>query len=135
MNDTPAQPRTDDGFDDTSKAIAVYVIYIAALVTALPFFIGVILAYIMRSDAPAWARSHFDHQIGLFWRFVIASIVLIAVLWIAIPLSFVIIGIPFVILVGLLFVYLWVWLLIRCLKGIGDARRAMPYQGRRGFLP
>lgn len=123
-----------DGADDeTGKAIAVYVIYLAALFTAVPLFVGVILAYIFKGRAPAWAHSHFDHQISLFWRFALGCLAIGAFIAISVPLIAVLIGIPMIIVGVAALLYLWFWMLLRCIKGIADARLAVPYRGQPGW--
>lgn len=82
----------------------VYILYLAGLVFGITGIIGVIMAYINKSDAPEWLQRHYQFQIRTFWigflYLVIGSI-----------LSLVIIG-WFVIL-------FWVvWLIIRCVKGM-----------------
>ncbi|MET4163077.1 putative membrane protein [Marinobacterium sp. MBR-111] len=82
----------------------VYILYLVGLVFGITGIIGVIMAYINKSDAPEWLQRHYQFQIRTFWigflYLVIGSI-----------LSLVIIG-WFVIL-------FWVvWLIIRCVKGM-----------------
>ncbi|WOI54395.1 hypothetical protein [Parvularcula sp. LCG005] len=118
---------------DDEKPILIYVLYLVALVTAVPFFLGVILAYVFKSRAPAWARSHYEHQISLFWRFLLGNIVLGILFAIAMPLSFILIGIPLMAVAGIAWVYLWIWMLFRCLKGIQSARLDEDYRGNWGW--
>lgn len=92
--------------DERGRAIGVYIVYLVGLFTALPFLIGVILAYIFRGDTTDPMRSHFSKQIGLFWW----GIVIWPVIgFLTIPL----LGLGFVIM-GLS----WVWMLIRCVQGV-----------------
>jgi uncharacterized membrane protein len=96
--------------DDRGKATAIYVIYLVAIFTQLPFLIGVVLAYVFRGTPPAWLDSHFDKQIGLFWWFVLWSLIG----W---PLTFVL-GIGFLILIPL-----HIWIFIRCVQGLARVNR------------
>jgi uncharacterized membrane protein len=75
---------------------------------------GVVLAYIKRDDARGtiW-ESHFHNMIEVFWISLVVFIV-------AIPLCFVVIGIP--ILLGL-----FVWFLYRTIKGLIRAIENQPY--------
>ena len=94
------------------QVTAVYLIYLVGLFTALPFLIGVILAYVFRSDAPDWLRSHFGKQIRLFWWGIVVWPVLgFLTMWAGI--GFVIMGLS------------WVWMLVATIKGlkaVGDGR-------------
>ncbi len=116
-------------FDTPNKITAIYVLYIVSLFTGVPFFIGVILAYFFRGGAEGWARTHYDHQISLFWRFVLGSIAMGILIGISIPLMFILIGFPMIVVGALGLVYLWFWLLFRSLKGIGRVRQDAPYEG------
>jgi uncharacterized membrane protein len=75
---------------------------------------GVILAYIKRDDARGtiW-ESHFHNMIETFWISLVVTIV-------AIPLCFVVIGIP--LLFGV-----FVWFLYRTIKGLIRAIENRPY--------
>lgn len=123
----------DNALDDSGKTILIYVIYIIALVTAVPLLVGVVLAYIFKGNNPEWTRSHFDHQISLFWRFLIGTIAFGALIAISIPLTFVLIGLPLIAIAGIGLIYIWLWMLFRCLKGIQIARDNEPYPGPWDF--
>lgn len=117
--------------DERWQGIAVYALYLIALFTGVPFLIGVILAYIFNGSATVQAQSHYDHQIGLFWRFVLGNIILWVVLGTGIALTstvvFLIIGVPMIIGAALAFVWLWIVMLVRCIRGIGLINRNEPY--------
>ncbi|MEM9421906.1 MAG: hypothetical protein AAF986_05275 [Pseudomonadota bacterium] len=119
---------SSDILDDSGKPLAIYLLYLVALFTAVPFFIGGILAYLFRNKGPDWANSHFDHQVSLFCRFFFGSIAIGLFIGISIPLIALLIGIPMILVGCLALIYLWFWMLIRCIKGIADARREAPYR-------
>lgn len=97
-----------------TMAIIVYVLYIAALFNGITAVIGVILAYIKRDDVRGTAyESHFTNQIELFWIFFIGMLV-------AVPLCFILIGIPLV-------VVLYIYVLYRTVKGLVRASDGRPY--------
>ena len=82
----------------------VYGLYLISLFTAVPAFLGVIVAYVKRGDtAGTIEASHYSYAIRTFWW---------GLLWLvaAIVLKFVLVG--FVIL-GLL----WLWFLWRTCRG------------------
>lgn len=82
----------------------VYGCYIASILWGVTMIIGVALAYIYRGNAtPALIRTHFDYQIGVFWKSLIGYLVGILLLFF---------GVGAVILV---LTYLWV--IIKSVKG------------------
>ena len=97
------------------SAIIAYVLYLVGWPTLhLATIAGLVLAYIQRGDARGtmW-ESHYNNLIETFW---IALVVLV----VAIPLCFVIIGIP--LLLGLA-----IWVLYRTIKGLVRAIENQPY--------
>jgi uncharacterized membrane protein len=101
--------------DTRMLAIIVYGLYLVGWPCLhLPTVAGLILAYIKRGEVRGtiW-ESHFANQIETFW----VSLVLFAV---AIPLCFVVIGVP--ILVGTV-----IWFLYRTIKGLVRAIENQPY--------
>jgi uncharacterized membrane protein len=114
------------------QGIAIYAIYLVALFTALPFLLGVVLAYVFKGSATIEARTHFEHQIGLFWRFFLGNVVNAGLFFVGLALSstvvLAVLGLPIMILSGIVFVWLWLMMLARCLRGIGrlNANQAFP---------
>ena len=53
----------------------MYALYAISLLTAFPMFIGVIVAYLGRSDAQVRYRSHLHYGIKAFWMSVIGVII------------------------------------------------------------
>lgn len=98
-----------------TMAIIVYALMLASFVSMhTAAIVAVILAYVKRGDARGtiW-ETHFDAVISTFW---ISLIVLI----VAIPLCFVLVGIP------ILFA-LAIWYLYRNIKGLVRAIDGQPY--------
>lgn len=92
------QSQVSDGM-----AKAVYILYLAGLLTGITAVIGVVIAYVNRSDAPEWLRSHYQFQIRTFWM---------GCLWILVA------SLLSMVLVGVLVWLAWiVWLVIRMVKG------------------
>ena len=101
--------------DHRMLAIIGYLLYLVGWPCLhMPTIAGVVLAYIKRDDARGtiW-ESHFANQIETFW----VSLVLFIV---AIPLCFVVIGVP--ILIGTV-----IWFLYRTIKGLVRAIENQPY--------
>ena len=105
----------DNRHENSARQIAlvVYVLYLANLVLALSGIVGVVLAYIYRGDAPAWLESHFRFQIRTFWIGLLYTAICIVLL-------FVVVGYFLALLVFL-------WLIVRCAKGLRYLSRGEPH--------
>jgi uncharacterized membrane protein len=99
---------------NSGSAKLVYILYLAGIVFGITGLIGVIMAYINKSDAPEWLKTHYQFQIRTFW---------IGFLFLAIG------AITSVVLVGWFIILFWViWLIVRCVKGMKalDQQQAHP---------
>ena len=45
----------------------IYILYLVGIVIGITGIIGVIMAYINKTDAPAWLQSHYQFQVRTFW--------------------------------------------------------------------
>jgi uncharacterized membrane protein len=90
----------------------IYVLYLASFVLGITSVIGLVMAYINRGNAPAWAVSHYTHQIRTFW---------IGCLYAVIAGMLVMIVVGFVLLP-----LVAVWMIVRCVKGLQLAGRGEP---------
>lgn len=112
MNDTPVTPPT--ATDNGSMAKVVYILYLAGILVGITGIVGVIIAYVNKSDAPEWLKTHYQYQIRTFW----------------IGFLYMFIGsILSIILIGYLVLLFWmVWLIVRCVKGMKylDNQQAHP---------
>ena len=98
--------------EDTAKI--VYFLYLASVIFGITGVIGVVMAYINRSDAPPWLQSHYQFQIRTFW---IGALYML----IGFALS--------AVLIGFLVLLFWaVWLIVRSVKGMKslDQKEAHP---------
>ena len=97
----------------TTIARVIYVLYLVGLVFGVTALIGLVMAYIYRSDAPGdWLRENFTFQIRTFW---------IGLLYLFIASALTPLGIGFLLILGWI-----VWVVVRCVKGLQavDRRRA-----------
>jgi uncharacterized membrane protein len=96
------------------SAKIIYILYLVAIVFGITGLIGVVMAYVYRSDAPDWLRSHYQFQIRTFW----------------IGLLYFLVGLVLTyLLIGYLVLLFWVvWVIVRCVKGIKalDQKEAPP---------
>ena len=100
-------------------ALAVWALYLLSLPSAnLLVLVGLVGAYAARSSAMGNPRAHIEAQIHLFWSvfwWTAACWVLIAVSFV---FSFVLIGLPFLILFGLLWFLITVWFTVKSVLGL-----------------
>ncbi len=100
------------GTEGTAKI--VYILYLVGIMVGVTGIIGVVMAYVNKSDAPDWLKSHYQFQIRTFW---------IGALYLVLG------SLLSVVIVGWLVLLFWlVWLVVRCVKGMKslDAREAHP---------
>jgi uncharacterized membrane protein len=108
-------PRVADQENGRIMAIVAYVLFLIGWPTMHLATIGaVILAYVQRNDVRGtiW-ESHFEAIITTFWISLVVGLV-------AVPLCFVLVGIP--LLIGLV-----IWFLYRTIRGLVHAIDSKPY--------
>ena len=109
----PGAPAPQPAQSDTSAKV-VYVLYLASLVLGVTLLVGVVMAYVNVGDAAEPLKSHYRLQIRTFWIGLLYSVI-------GLVLSFVFVGF-------LVFLFVAVWLIVRCVKGLKalDRREAYP---------
>lgn len=108
------------GSDDGKvAALAAWTLFILSIPSAnLLVLVGLVVAYAARSSARGVPRQHLDAQIRLFWSvfwWTIACWIAIAV---SVVMSIVLIGIPFLILFGILWFLISVWFTVKSVFGL-----------------
>ena len=103
--------------EDRAMPAVVYALYILGLFHGLTLFIGLIMAYVLRGGAGPVMASHYTWQIRTFWISLIWAIVGLGIMFVGIPLSFILIGIPVMIVGGIIAGGAWLWAMIRCIVG------------------
>ncbi len=98
----------------------IYILYLASLIFGVTAVIGVIMAYVNYRDAPRWLWTHYDFQIRTFW----IGLVYLAICLITL---FAVIGIPLLLL-------WYVWIIVRCARGMRHLSRTEAYPNPRGWL-
>lgn len=118
---------TEEKHDITSTARTIYILYLVGLAFGITGLIGVIIAYVNRSDAPEWLASHYRFQIRTFWLCLLYLVLLwVIALVLLSPIAF---GIAVVIIM-----VLPVWWIIRCAKGIKYLSREEAYPDPAGWF-
>lgn len=116
MNEvTPHDPNNTVG-----SAKLVYVLYLIGILIWVGSLIGVIVAYINRSEAPEWLQTHYQFQIRTFWMALLYGLVG---------------GLLTFVLIGYLVLFLaLVWLIVRCIKGFKSISRGEAYPNPTTWL-
>ena len=52
-----------------------YGMYALSVVSGFPMIIGLIVAYVARSEAPHWLQTHYTFMIRTFWYFIVLAVV------------------------------------------------------------
>ena len=134
ISDT-ARPLPLAGSDEKTLPVVVYVLFLLGFLTGfLSTVVGLIMAYVLRADAGSMARSHYTFLIRTFWISLIASVVAGFVMTVGIVLSFILIGIPFVLLAGLAFTAITLWFVVRCVVGLVRAVQDEAYPAPRSWI-
>ncbi|WP_240693226.1 DUF4870 family protein [Thiomicrorhabdus indica] len=123
QNSTPSvaeKPQANNLVEaNVSSAKINYILYLVGLVIGLTALVGVIFAYVKRSEEnPDWLNAHYSFQIRTFWY----------------GLAYLIVGsLLSVIIVGWLVILFWIiWLVVRCVKGMSALDAQRPIEG--GFF-
>jgi uncharacterized membrane protein len=107
--------------DDAGRgsALLVYVLFLLSIPSAAVFaLLGVIVALMAKDGAGPLARSHLDDQVRI-WFVAFWWTIGIALIWlIGAVLSFVLIGIPILLIAGLLFLILYIWFTVKSFFGL-----------------
>ena len=99
----------------------VYILYLVSVVVGITVFVGIVLAYINRGEAAGtWAESHYTYQIRTFWIGILYSVI-------SALLMFVLIGF-------LLIVAVFIWFVVRCVKGLQWSSAGQPVPNPNSWM-
>lgn len=108
--------------------IVIYALYLVALFTGgLSMIAGVIMAYVLRGEGGATARTHYTFLIRTFWGGAVLIVLGCVIALVGLPLIFVLIGIPIVIVGVLIAGCAHLWQIVRCAFGLWHAANGRPY--------
>lgn len=114
MSDQAAYSTTED----KTLPMVAYVLYLLGHVTGVTILIALVVAYANRASAGPVAGSHFTFLIRTFWLSLGWWVIGLGLIAVGIPLSLVLVGIPVVILGGLIIGAIWIWAVVRCVLGL-----------------
>jgi uncharacterized membrane protein len=111
---------TSEQNNSVFTAKAIYILLIISTIIGLTGIIGLIMAYVYRDDSADWLQSHYRFQIRTFW----------------IGLLYTLIGaITIKIIVGfLILLFTFVWLIVRCSKGLKQLQNRQPVKNLESWL-
>ena len=108
MSEQQPNPASDPAIStnpsEKGNANLIYILYLVGVVVGITPIIGVIMAYMAKSEAPEWLVSHYNNQINIFWKGLLYGII-------GAVLSIILIG--FLILLAAL-----IWYIVRTVKGM-----------------
>jgi len=130
----PAAPAFGALNEDRGLAFIIYGLYLLGLINGLTIIVGLVVAYANRDGAGQRVRSHYIFQIRTFWTAIGWWIIGGALVMFGVPLSLVFVGIPMVMLGGLIFAVGHVWFGVRCLAGLVYLARDEAYPRPRSWL-
>jgi uncharacterized membrane protein len=99
---------------EAETANVVYILYLVSLLVGLTSIVGLIMAYVNYDEAPEWVRTHYRFQIRTFWIGLLYA-------FIGVVTCIIVLGIFWLIFVG-------VWWIVRCVKGMQAISRGLPYE-------
>lgn len=120
-DDDRREPRFRAGQEAEGKvpALVAWALYILSIPSLnVLVLVGLVVAYAARGSATGLARAHMDAQIRLFWSvfwWTIACWIAIAISFVA---SFILIGIPFLLVFGVLWFLITVWFTVKSVIGL-----------------
>ena len=120
--------------EDKTLPMVAYGLYLLGHATVLPAFIALVIAYANRANAGPMAGSHYTFLIRTFWLsigwWVIAGLLIL----VGVALSIVLVGIPVLILGGLIMGGIWIWAVVRCVLGLIYIAQDQAYPRPRSWL-
>jgi uncharacterized membrane protein len=132
---TAYDPNPPAAYDeDRTLPFVVYALYLIGLVNGLTILVGLVIAYANRDGAGPRAQSHYIFQIRTFWTAIGWWVIGLVLLCWGIPLSLILIGVPLVVLGGLIFALGHIWFALRCIVGLIHLSRWEAYPRPRTWL-
>jgi uncharacterized membrane protein len=120
--------------EDRTLPAVVYALYLVGLFTVLPILIGLVIAYANRAGSGPDTESHYVFQIRSFWLAIAWWIIGGIFLFWGIPLSFILIGVPLVMIGVAIFSLVHLWFALRAILGLVHLARGEGYPRPRAWL-
>ncbi|HYD44575.1 MAG TPA: hypothetical protein VEA79_04840 [Phenylobacterium sp.] len=127
-------PAAAQPVEDRVLPAIVYGLYLIGLVNGVTILIGIIMAYVCRDRAAPRTETHYVFQIYTFWLSIAFWLVGWILIIVGIPLSIVLIGIPALVLGGIIVSVVSLWVAVRCIVGLLYVMQGEPYPRPRNWL-
>ena len=105
---------------NTSTALIVYILYFVGYFVGITWVVGVIMAHVQKGGGDAMLDTHYDFQIRTFWIGLLYGVV-------GTVLAFVLVGF-------LILGWLFIWSLIRNIKGILALNENRPIANPKSWM-
>ncbi|WP_309093080.1 hypothetical protein [Phenylobacterium sp.] len=120
--------------EDRTMPAVVYGLYFLAFATGITALIGLVIAYAQRDGAGAKMRTHYTFLIRTFWMSIAWWIIGGFLVLFGGVFSIILVGLPFLMLGGLILALVGVWWAIRCVVGVIYLARDEPYPRPEAWL-
>ena len=120
--------------EDRVLPAAVYVLYLLGPTNGLTLLIGLVLAYAQEAGAGPKMKSHYAFQIRTFWMAIGWFLIGLALFAVGLPLSLLLVGVPALVLGGMIMGLVGVWFTIRCVLGLVHLAKDEAYPRPRTWL-
>ncbi len=125
MSETDPQPPRPGAADrwlepGANNIQLIYVLYLVGFVVGITAVVGIVLAYLNRGKSEGWVETHYTWAIRTFW---------IGVLFAAVSVLLMIIGIGFVLLLAA-----GVWVVVRTVVGLQAVSRGDPIRNPESWM-
>ncbi|WP_374470283.1 DUF4870 family protein [Phenylobacterium sp.] len=104
--------------EDRTMPAIVYALYLLAFATGVTVIVGLILAYAQQGSAGPKLRTHYTFLIRTFWMGIAWCVAGGLLFVVGLPLSFVLVGIPLLMLSWAIWALVGIWYAIRCIVGV-----------------
>ena len=115
------------GSEDRTLPAVVYALYLLGFATLVTPFIGLVIANAQLGTAGPRMATHYTFLIRTFWISIAWWLIGGALVIWGIPLSIILVGIPLLILGGLILAAVGVWWAVRCILGVIYVAREEAY--------
>lgn len=120
--------------EDRVLPMLVYVLYLVGLVNGLTILLGLIIAYACKEGVGERTLSHYVFQIRTVWTALAWWMIGGVLLFWGILFAIILIGIPLIVLGGLILGAVHIWFAVRCILGLVHLSRGEAYPRPRAWL-
>ncbi len=124
----------DERREDATLPAVVYALYLIGLINGLTIVLGLIIAYANRDLVGPRTQTHYLFQIRTVWTALAWWLIACVLIFWGAPLSLILIGVPLLMLGGLIFGLVHIWFAVRCILGLVYLSRGEAYPRPRTWL-